>query len=64
MRCVGLVSALSVGLFSVISDPSAKSKSMAGANSCPEPAVVVQNDAVGFAVGARSQFATDLCSSL
>ena len=46
VRCAGLVSALSVGLLSVVSDPSAKSQSMAGANSCPEPAVVVQSDAV------------------
>ena len=45
-RCAGFVSALSVGLLSVVSDSSAKSQSMAGANSCPEPAVVVQNDAV------------------
>ena len=46
LRCAGLVSALSVGLLSVALQPSAKSHSMAAAKSCPEPAVVVQSDAV------------------
>ena len=45
-RCAGLVSALSIGLISVASVPSAKSQSMARVNSCPEPAVVVQSDVV------------------
>ena len=45
-RFAGIVSALSVGLLSVASGPSAKSHSMAAAKSCPEPSVVVQSDAV------------------
>ena len=45
-RFAGMASALSLGLLSVAVLPAAKAQAVAPSNTCPEPAVVVQSDAV------------------
>ena len=45
-RLAGFTSALSLGLLSVAVFPAAKAQAVAPSNTCPEPAVVVQSDAV------------------
>ena len=45
-RFAGVASALSLGLLSVAVLPAAKAQAVAPSNTCPEPAVVVQSDAV------------------
>ena len=45
-RVAGLTSALSLGLLSAPSLPSAKAQSIAASNRCPESAAVVQSDEV------------------
>ena len=45
-RLAGFTSALSLGLLSVAVLPAAKAEAVAPSNTCPEPSVVVQSDAV------------------
>gem|GEM_PF-135930 len=45
-RLAGFTSALSLGLLSVAVLPAAKAQAVAPSNTCPEPSVVVQSDAV------------------
>lgn len=45
-RFAGVASALSLGLLSIAVLPAAKAQAVASSNTCPEPAVVIQSDAV------------------
>ncbi len=45
-RFAGVASALSLGLLSVATPSVSKAESIAASNRCPEPAVVVESDAV------------------